>query len=296
VLRCLLFAHKVFKGVLYLLCCWGVVAMVSRQAIITAVVAIVMLVIGVGIGYGVAGTRVTTATVTSPVTLTFYTPITTTTTAREIVTMYTFTTATRMVTATVTQLQPLTITTTVSTTVTQLQPVTITVTVTPTLTQKVIEAVIRQVVWAGPWRLAVLDVKEATYIKTLVLGTWSYYQAPEDMKIVIIGLRIENTGMETRYPFGPGELGTPVLVTDANRSYEKAYKYELKSIYEVSKEIEEKAIEYKELDIFTEVAPGSYVEGDIMFLIPQTEKPAKLVIEYWPSPLEPKAVIVIKLS
>jgi hypothetical protein len=45
--------------------------MVSRQAIITAVVAIVMLVIGVGIGYGAAGTRVTTATVTSPTTLTF---------------------------------------------------------------------------------------------------------------------------------------------------------------------------------------------------------------------------------
>jgi hypothetical protein len=112
------------------------------------------------------------------------------------------------------------------------------------------------------------------------------------MKIVIIRLRIENTGMETRYPFGFGELGTPVLVTDAN----KAYTYELKSIYEVSKEIEENAVEYKELDIFTKVAPGSYVEGDIMFLTPQTEKPAKLVIEYWPSPFEPKTVIIIKLS
>jgi len=166
---------------------------------------------------------------------------------------------------------------------------------TPTPTQKVIEAVIRQVVQVGPWRLAVLDVKEATYIKTLILGTWSYYQASEGMKIVIIRLRVENTGMEIRYPFGLGELGTPVLVTDANKSYDKAYTYELKSIYEVSKEIEEKAVEYKELDIFTKVAPGSYVEGDIMFLTPQTEKPAKLVIECWPSPFEPKTVIIIKL-
>jgi hypothetical protein len=273
--------------------------MVSRQAIITAAVAIVMLVIGIGIGYGAAGSRVTT--VTSPVTLTFYTPVTTTATVREVVTMYTFSTVTRMVTATVTQLQPVTVPITVTQplTVTMLQPVTVTVTITPTTPtpiQRVVEAVIRQVVQVGPWRLAVLDVKEATYIKTLVLGTWSYYQAPEGMKIVIVTLRIENTGMETRYPFGPGELGTPVLVTDANKSYDKAYTYELKSIYEVSKEIEEKAIEYKELDIFTKVAPGSYVEGDIMFLTPQTEKPAKLVIEYWPSPFEPKIVIVIKLS
>jgi hypothetical protein len=270
--------------------------MVSRQAITTAVVAIVMLVVGVGIGYGTVGTRVTTATMTSPVTLTFYTPITTTATVKEIVTMYTFTTATRTVTATVTQLQPLTITTTVSTTVTQLQPVTITVTVTPTLTQKVIEAVIRQVVQAGPWRLAVLDVKEATYIKTLVFNMWSYYQAPEDKKIVIVRLRIENTGVEEKSPFGFGELGMPVLVTDANKSYDKAYTYELKSVYEVSKEIEENAVEYKELDVLTKVAPGSYVEGDIMFLTPQGEKSAKLVIEYWPSPFEPKTVIVIKLS
>jgi hypothetical protein len=61
--------------VLYLLCCWGAVARVSRQAITTAVVAIAMLVVGVGIGYGAAGTRVTTATVTSPTTLTFYTRV-----------------------------------------------------------------------------------------------------------------------------------------------------------------------------------------------------------------------------
>jgi hypothetical protein len=253
--------------------------MVSRQAVTAAVVAIVMFVIGAGIGYGAAGTRVTT--VTSPTTLTFYTPITTTTTVKEIVTMYTFTTATRTVTATVTQLQPLTITTTVTTT--------------PTPTQRVVEAVIRQVVQVGPWRLAVLDVKEATYIKTLVFNMWSYYQAPEDKKIVIVRLRIENTGVEEKSPFGFGELGMPVLITDANKSYMRAYTYELKSVYEVSKEIEESAVEYKGLDVLTKAAPGSYVEGDIMFLTPQGEKPAKLVIEYWPSPFEPKTVIIIKL-
>jgi len=285
--------------------------MVSKQAVTIAVVAIVMLVVGIGIGYGVAGTRV--VTVTSPVTLTFYTPLTTTTTVRETetMTMYTFSTVTRTVTATATQLQlvtvtttmtspttltlytPLTITTTASTTVTQLQPVTITVTVTPTPTQRVVEAVIRQVVQAGPWRLAVLDVKEATYIKKLALGTWSYYQAPEGMKIVIVTLRIENTANETRTLL---ELSTPTLVTDVNKSYSMAYTYQLKDVYSITSDIEAKTVAYNELDPFTKVAPGSYVEGDIMFLIPQTEKPAKLVIEYWPSPFEPKMVIIIKLS
>jgi hypothetical protein len=64
------------------------------------------------------------------------------------------------------------------------------------------------------------------------------------MKTVIIRLRIENAGMEIGYPFGFSELSTPVLVTDANKSYDKSYTYNLKSIYEVDKEIEEKVVEY----------------------------------------------------
>jgi len=249
--------------------------MVSKQAVTIAVVTIVMLAIGAGIGYGVTGTRV--VTVTSPATVTLYTPLTTTTTVKETVTMYTFSTVTRTVTATVTQLQP----------------TTVTVTVAPTPTQKVVEASIRQVVQVDPWRLAVLDVKEPTYIKKLVLGTWSYYQALEGMKIVIVTLRIENTANEARAPFADLSM---TLVTDANKSYDKAYTYQLKDVYSITSDIEEKTVAYNELDPFTKVVPGSYVEGDIMLLIPQTEKPAKLVIEYWPSPFEPKTVIIIKLS
>ena len=254
--------------------------MVSKQAVIITVIAIVTLIIGAGIGYGAAGTK--TTTVTSPTTLTFYTPLITTTTAtvRETVSIYTFSTVTRAVTATATLLQP----------------ITMTITVKPTPTQKVVEAVIRQVVQVGPWKLAVLDVKEVTYIKTLSFGTWNYYQAPEGMKIVIAKLRIENTANEAKASFGPAELSIPILVTDVNKSYDKAYRYQLKSILRVTSDIEEKAVEYNELDVFIKLAPESYIEGDIMYLIPQTEKPAKLVIEYWPSPFEPKTVIVIKLS
>jgi hypothetical protein len=113
------------------------------------------------------------------------------------------------------------------------------------------------------------------------------------MKIVIVTLRIENTANEARAPFADLSM---TLVTDANKSYDKAYTYQLKSVYSITSDIEEKTVAYNELDLFTKVAPGSYVEGDIMFLTPQTEKPAKLVIECWPSLFEPKTVIIIKLS
>jgi len=172
----------------------------------------------------------------------------------------------------------------------------VTTNIMPTPTQRVVEAIIRQVIQVGSWRLAVLDVKETTYIKTktLLFDTWSYYQAPKGTKIVIIRLRIENAGIESTYLFVPTEL-MPILVTDANKMYNNVYTYNLQYIRVVSKEIEEKAVEYNELNIFPKVDPGSYVEVDIMFLIPQTEKPAKLIFNCWQSPFEPQT-IVIKLS
>jgi len=250
--------------------------MVSRSVVVLVAVAIVMLVVGTGIGYGIAGTRVATITATA----TLFTPVTRTTTVRETETMFT----------------PIPTTITLFTPVTKITTVTVTVAATPTPTVRVVEAVLRQVVQVGSWRLAVVDVKEVSYVKTLKFGVWSYYKAPEGMKIVIATLKVENVGMEIRSPFGFAELSLPLLVTATNRSYGKAYTYELESIYEITKDIEREAAEYRELDVLTKLAPGSYVEGDVMFLIPQGEKPAKLVLEYWPSPFEPKTVVVVKLS
>jgi hypothetical protein len=176
--------------------------------------------------------------------------------------------------------------------------VTTTITYTPTSTERFIEASPGQVVALGPWRLAVLDAKEAVYVKTLELGTWSYYKAPEGMKIIIITVRVENTGTDLRYPFGVGDISTPTLVTDANRSYNPTSTYQLKYIYsyELTREIEQSAVEYRELDVFAKVAPGTYIEGAFMYLIPTTEKPIKLVMTYWPSPIEQKTIVMIRLS
>jgi len=197
----------------------------------------------------------------------------------------------KVVTVTTTIPSPITVYTPYPTTVTT------TTTYTSTSTEHFIEASPRQVVALGPWRLTVLDVKEAVYIKTLELGTWSYYKAPEGMKIIIITVRVENTGTDVEYPFGV-DISTPILVTDANRSYDYTSTYQLKYIYsyEVTKEIEQSAVEYKELDVFAKVAPGTYIEGDFMYLIPTTEKPVELIMTYWPSPFEPKTTVIIRLS
>jgi hypothetical protein len=198
----------------------------------------------------------------------------------------------KVVTVTTTIPSPITIYTPYPTTVTT------TITYTPTSTERFIEASPGQVVTLGPWRLAVLDAKKAVYVKTIVLGTWSYYKAPEGMKIIIITVRVENTGTDLRYPFGVGDISTPTLVTDANRSYDYTSTYQLKYIYsyEVTKEIEQSAVEYRELDIFAKVAPGTYIEGDFMYLIPTTEKPIELVMTYWPSLFEQKTTVIIRLS
>jgi hypothetical protein len=196
----------------------------------------------------------------------------------------------KVVTVTTTIPSPITIYTPYPTTVTT------TITYTPTSTGQLIEAALRQVVALGPWRLAVLDAKEAKYIRTLKFGTWSYYEAPEGTKIIVITVRVENAGTDVGYPFGIGEISTPILVTDANKSYDEAYTYQLKSIYEVTKEIEQSAIEYRELDVSAKVAPSACIEGDFIYLIPATEKPAKVVMTYWPSPFEPKITVIIRLS
>lgn len=239
--------------------------MASRNAVLLLAVSIAMLVIGALAGYGLGSGRVAT------VTTTIYTPSPTTITTTKTETFYTPVTETRTVTTTTT------------------------VTYTPTPTERLIEAALRQVVALGPWRLAVLDAKEATYIKTLKYGSWNYYEAPEGMKIAVITVRVENAGTDVGYPFGIGEISTPVLVTDANKSYDRAYTYQLKDIYEATKEIEQSAVEYRELDEFAKVAPGACIEGDFMYLIPATEKPVKVAMTYRPL-FEQKVTVVIKLS
>ena len=70
------------------------------------------------------------------------------------------------------------------------------------------------------WEISVLGVKEATYIK----ADDFYYRTKEDYKAVIVTLKIKNVG-ETiaSIPL----LWDSVMVSNANKSYEEAYTFEL---------------------------------------------------------------------
>jgi len=119
------------------------------------------------------------------------------------------------------------------------------------------------------WEISVLGVKEATYIK----ADDFYYRTKEDYKAVIVTLKIKNVG-ETiaSIPL----LWDSVMVSNANKSYEEAYTFELAQVYPVTEDVKSRATTFRELDIFASLAPGTYIEGDLLFLMPKNEEPVKL--------------------
>ena len=222
-------------------------------------VAILMLAIGVLVGYVLGGGKV--VTVTTTVTTPITSPITT----------YTPSPATE----------------------------TITITYPQTSAMELIEVSPGQVVAFGSWRLAVSAVKNPVYVKELWSGRWFYFEAPQDRKIIIVTVRIQNAGTGVSLPpFTYGGLSRPVLVTDANRSYDYTHIDQLKYIPsdKVTKEIEQFAVEYRGLDSSAKMAPGTYIEADFMYLIPTTEKPLKVVMTYQPTISGPEITIVFRLS
>jgi hypothetical protein len=153
----------------------------------------------------------------------------------------------------------------------------------------IVEASLGQTVVAGEWRVMTEDVVETKYIKS---GE-SYYGAPEGMKIILVRMKIENAGSEIKRPMF--ELSTFVLVTSAGKSYETKYPISLEWIFQPTKEVIEGAVVYVGLDLGNNVAPGTYTEGHLMYLIPEGEKAEKLYLTYSPSVFAKKTTISIKL-
>lgn len=124
---------------------------------------------------------------------------------------------------------------------------------------------------AGEWIVTVLGVKETTYIKKDDL----YYKAKDGYKLVLIRLKIENTGKGVKKA---SEIWSFVLVTDSKKSYDKAYTTDLVFIFswDLTESIKRSAIPYEELDLFASVAPGTAIEGDLLFQIPSSEEPERL--------------------
>ena len=134
---------------------------------------------------------------------------------------------------------------------------------------KSVSASLGEAIALGDWRITVTSIREGIYVKS----DSNYYAAKNDTKIVIVKLRIENTGKETK---SLSEIWSFVLVTNTNKSYEKVYPISLEWVWSPSEEVMSKAISINILDTSKTLAPGTYTEGDMLFLIPVDERPAKL--------------------
>lgn len=124
----------------------------------------------------------------------------------------------------------------------------------------------------GKWEITVLNVKETKFLKSG--GT--YYSAEDGRKAVIVTTRIKNTGVEAS---SVSDVWNFILVTNVNKSYEKVWPIHFNIIWSVSEDVKRSAVEVKDLGAFQSVAPGTYIEGDLLFDIPRDEKPKSLFFQ-----------------
>jgi hypothetical protein len=68
------------------------------------------------------------------------------------------------------------------------------------------------------------------------------------------------------------------MVTSANKSYEDKSVYSFKYLWswDVTEEVKRNAVTVNMLRTFASIAPGTQMEGDILFAIPRNEEPQKL--------------------
>jgi len=121
----------------------------------------------------------------------------------------------------------------------------------------------------GSWVITVVSVKEGRYVN----AGGTYYSAKDGWKVVLVELKVMNTGSKTK---DLSDFWKFTLVTNAGKSYERVYPIDLKPVFMPSKNIREEALTYNELSTTASVVPGTYVEGDILFQIPVNEEPEKL--------------------
>jgi|GEM_PF-2511371 len=155
--------------------------------------------------------------------------------------------------------------------------------------QSVIIAGLRQPIVAGTWRITVISVNESVYVRVRARDySWEYYEAPPGMKAVVVRIKFENIGDYTLSleEFRYWKAFEPLIITNSNRSYEMKTDYSIKLSRIPSRSFAEKidplSVELKELHLSEGVKPGEFIEGDLLFLIPQLEKPIEMIISYSP--------------
>jgi hypothetical protein len=128
-----------------------------------------------------------------------------------------------------------------------------------------------QPISVGGWEVTVLGVREAKYLKKGDV----YYSAKEGQKAVIVSLRVKNVGKDVK---SASDLWSFTLTTNAGKSYDftSIANFDVVWSWSVTEEVRTKAVSVSDLNLFQSIAPGTYVEGDMLFSVPQNETPIKL--------------------
>jgi hypothetical protein len=160
---------------------------------------------------------------------------------------------------------------------------------------------------AGIWRVAVLSVEESLCVKLgyQYLRVWEYYQAPKGMKVVVVRVLVENRGSEDVDPFSafsvgelpdPGKFGLPILVTSTGKRYkatiELTVRLVLTRVYAPDEEILKCAIPIKIPDL---ISASKRSERNFIYLVPENEKPVKLVMVYQPTLNRPPTTFEVSI-
>jgi hypothetical protein len=152
------------------------------------------------------------------------------------------------------------------------------------------------------WRLTVLSVNESLVIRAI-----GYFQAKEGLKFVVIKIRLENMGVERGVPFGsgPGQLRQLTIITDKGgeyilRDYGDLLVWTVYDPYESialpNEEVIRLAIDVEYFSFGAVCEPGGVKEGHVWAVIPQNDRPAKLVAVYVPPLHKPPIRIEIALT
>ena len=176
--------------------------------------------------------------------------------------------------------------------------------------RSIIIAGLRQPIMVGTWRITVLNVNESIYIKERVYQgqnySWDYYKAPPGMKAVVVRIKFENVGDYETSLYELNRYPGPLIVTDNNRSYNMIEGSDFYRLLEeipsrsFAEKIDPLSVEFSRKLLFmgARVEPGKFVEGDLLFLVPQLERPIEMIMCY--SPMAEryglKLIIVVKLE
>jgi hypothetical protein len=146
------------------------------------------------------------------------------------------------------------------------------------------------------WEIKVVNISEARILKI----DEDYYSVPTGSKAILIKIFFKNISNKTYSLSWFSRVGTLLtLISNSNKVYTFLHGYiylaELGRVKEPREDLIKQAVEYTPLKTEAEILPGLSIEGHALFIIPEGEKPSKLVIALQPLDQPKKIVVVVNL-